>query len=165
MNVTKGIGLTEQQERFCAEVAAGNSFARSYEVAGYKPDRTNAWKLARKPHIATRIAELTGKIERMTESALAKAMHLRQVTAETITIELEEARSKAMNAQTNVDAQGAQAVIAASISKAKLLGLWRERHEETVNQVQYFISDRDITTEEWRREHCGDEGLTGEFSG
>jgi phage terminase small subunit len=50
-----------RQEKFCQVRAKGKSAADAYEMAGYVGHRTNACRLARKPHIRARVAELMSK--------------------------------------------------------------------------------------------------------
>src|SRR4051794_13186792 len=47
-----------QHEKFALELAELKAPVDAYKAAGYVPDRGNANRLARKPHIQTRVAEL-----------------------------------------------------------------------------------------------------------
>lgn len=47
-----------RHERFAQELAKGLTQEKAYEAAGYKPSRFEASKLAAKPHISQRLAEI-----------------------------------------------------------------------------------------------------------
>jgi len=47
-----------QHEKFASELAELKAPIEAYKLAGYVPDRGNANRLARKPHIRARVAEL-----------------------------------------------------------------------------------------------------------
>jgi phage terminase small subunit len=49
-----------QHERFAVELSLFKTPVEAYKLAGYVPDRGNARKLARKPFIQNRVAELVG---------------------------------------------------------------------------------------------------------
>lgn len=56
--------LNPRHEAFCLEYVRGphaGNFAASYEAAGYRPDDSNASKLAAQSHIRRRIAELVAE--------------------------------------------------------------------------------------------------------
>lgn len=48
----------KKHESFCHQVAGGMTYAKAYEVVGYKPSDHNASKLACNPEVAARITEL-----------------------------------------------------------------------------------------------------------
>ena len=50
--------MREREERFCRAVVAGESYSCAYVTAGYPANRCNASRLANRPHIIARIAEL-----------------------------------------------------------------------------------------------------------
>jgi phage terminase small subunit len=50
--------MREREQKFCEAVAAGESYSAAYVVAGYPANRGNASRLAKRPHIKERIAEL-----------------------------------------------------------------------------------------------------------
>jgi phage terminase small subunit len=50
--------MREREQKFCEAVAAGESYSAAYVVAGYPANRGNASRLAKRPHINERIAEL-----------------------------------------------------------------------------------------------------------
>ena len=107
-------GLTPKQEAFAlAYVETGNAseaYRRSYNAEKMKPETVNrtAKEQLDNPKIAARLAEL-------------KAAHVErhEVTVDDLIRELEEARSIAMAGERQQPA----AMVAASMGKAKLLGL------------------------------------------
>jgi hypothetical protein len=63
--------LNNKQELFCRFVARGETYTKSYELAGYAPSTSNASNLANRPDIKHRIEEL--KKEFIEEQALHEA--------------------------------------------------------------------------------------------
>ena len=47
-----------RHERFAQELAKGSTAVGAYELAGYRPDRSTASKLAARPEVRARLAEL-----------------------------------------------------------------------------------------------------------
>ena len=113
-------GLTPKQEAFAlAYVETGNAseaYRRSYNAEKMKPETVNrtAKEQLDNPKIAARLAEL-------------KAAHVErhEVTVDDLIRELEEARSIAMAGERQQPA----AMVAASMGKAKLLGLIVDKAE------------------------------------
>ena len=113
-------GLTPKQEAFAlAYVETGNAseaYRRSYNAEKMKPETVNrtAKEQLDNPKIAARLAEL-------------KAAHVErhEITVDDLIRELEEARSIAMAGERQQPA----AMVAASMGKAKLLGLFVEKAE------------------------------------
>ena len=113
-------GLTPKQEAFAlAYVETGNAseaYRRSYNAEKMKPATVNrtAKELLDSPKIAARLAEL-------------KAAHVErhEITVDDLIRELEEARSIAMAGERQQPA----AMVAASMGKAKLLGLIVDKAE------------------------------------
>lgn len=54
-----GILLNQQHETFSQEVAKGTTVAQAYRIAGYPPNKGNAYRLRLRKRVAARIAELT----------------------------------------------------------------------------------------------------------
>ena len=54
-----GILLNQQHETFSQEIAKGTGVAKAYVVAGYPPNKGNAYRLRLRKGVAARIAELT----------------------------------------------------------------------------------------------------------
>jgi hypothetical protein len=98
-------------EKFCQERLKGKSQARAYVAAGYKPNPKNAERLAARPEIKARIAELEGR-------AAEKAA----ITAADIARQLDEDREFAR------EKKQAAAAVSATLGKAKVLGLIVNRH-------------------------------------
>lgn len=103
-----------RHERFAQELAKGKSANQSYEAAGYKQSDQNASRLTRNDKVMARLSELQ-------ERAAAKAV----VTAEDIAAQLDEDRALARKEKVP------SAAVSASMGKAKLFGLIKERHEHT----------------------------------
>lgn len=117
-----GRALTPKQEKFAlAYVETGNAseaYRRAYDAAKMKPDSINrkAKELLDNGKITARVQELqAGHVER------------HQLTVDDLLRELEEARTAALTAET---AQSSAAV-AATMGKAKLLGLDKQVIEHT----------------------------------
>lgn len=103
-----------KHERFAQELAKGKSQSEAYEAAGYAPSEPNASRLTRNDKVRARLAELQ-------ERAAVRA----ELTLADIIDELEEARQVALTAATP---QSGSAV-AATMGKAKLLGLVIDKAE------------------------------------
>lgn len=103
-----------RHEKFAQELVKGKSADDAYATAGYKPDRGHASRLASNGNIMARIKELQSvSVERTL------------VTLDSLTQELEDARSGAMTAKQHA------AAVTASMGKAKLHGLLIEKNEHT----------------------------------
>lgn len=63
-----------KHERFAQELALGRTQVEAYETAGYKPSDSNAAKLAGKPEIQERVAEITGKAAERAEISKARVL-------------------------------------------------------------------------------------------
>jgi phage terminase small subunit len=103
-----------KHERFAQELAKGKSQAEAYVAAGYKPSRSAATRLAADVNICERLAAIQ-------ERGAVRA----ELTLADIIDELEEARQVALTAATP---QSGSAV-AATMGKAKLLGLVVDKAE------------------------------------
>ena len=116
------MALTQKQEAFCiAYVETGNAseaYRRAYDTSNMNSATVNrnAKALTDKDKIATRLAEL--------RAPLIKRM---EITVEDLIRELEEARTVAMTCET----PQSSAAIAATMGKAKLLGLDKQVVELT----------------------------------
>src|SRR5580700_2844986 len=134
-----------RHERFAQELAAGKTADAAYVLAGYRANRSNAARLSASRDIQKRVAGI--------QSLGAERA---ATTVETLIVEAEAARSKAMG-----EKGGAAAAVAAITAKAKLAGVWREKVAQTdpsgEKPPRYIISDRPMTEEEWIRERCGGE--------
>jgi phage terminase small subunit len=63
--------LNPRQERFCQFVTRGISANRAYPMAGYKPHRSNCWRLSVNERTQRRIAELSRHFARKTGVTVA----------------------------------------------------------------------------------------------
>jgi phage terminase small subunit len=126
------------------ELATGKTADAAYVLAGYRENRSNAARLAADRDIQRRVAEI--------QSLGAERA---AITVESLIVEAEKARSKAMS-----EKGGAAATVAAITAKAKLAGLWREKVAQTdpsgENAPRYILSECPLTEEEWIRERCGE---------
>lgn len=115
-------GLTIKQEAFCqAYIETGNAseaYRTAYAADKMKPDSINrkAKELLDNGKITARVAELQGEI---------KQRH--NVTVDSLLIELEEARKAALGAET----PQSSAAVAATMGKAKLVGLDKQVIDHT----------------------------------
>lgn len=115
-------GLTIKQEAFCqAYIETGNAseaYRTAYAADKMKPESVNrkAKELLDNGKIAARVAELQGDI---------KQRH--NVTVDSLLAELEEARQKALSAET----PQSSAAVAATMGKAKLVGLDKQIIDHT----------------------------------
>lgn len=116
------MSLTQKQEKFCqAYIETGNAseaYRTAYAADKMKPEaiHVNASKLLDNAKVALRVSELQGEI---------KQRH--NVTVDSLLAELEEARQKALNAET----PQSSAAVAATMGKAKLTGLDKQIVEVT----------------------------------
>lgn len=106
--------FTEKMESFClAYVETGNAseaYRRSYNTSNMadKTAQREGYNTLQNPLIQARIEELRKKV-----------MERHEITVDTLLAELEEARQRAMNAET----PQVSAAVGATMGKAKLLGL------------------------------------------
>jgi phage terminase small subunit len=104
----------ERRERYCQELAKGLVQDEAYERAGFVRNRSHAARLAVKPEVRARVAEL-----------LARAAAKAEVTVADIARQLDEDREFARKKSS------AAAAVSATLGKAKVLGLIVERQEHT----------------------------------
>ena len=115
-------GLTIKQEAFCqAYIETGNAseaYRTAYAADKMKPEAVHvqASNLKENPKIALRLKELQGEIRQR-----------HNVTIDSLLAELEEARQKALSAET----PQSSAAVAATMGKAKLTGLDKQVVELT----------------------------------
>ena len=118
----KGGKLTIKQERFVqAYIETGNAseaYRRAYDADGMKPEsiQVKACELLQNGKVAVRLAALQAKAEKR-----------HAITVDDILRELEEARTMAAT----LDRPQVNAMVAASMGKAKLLGLEVNKTEIT----------------------------------
>jgi phage terminase small subunit len=123
-----------RREKFAQELAAGHSAAEAYKRAGYKPNYGNCIRLKGNERVAARVAEIQ-------YGGAARA----EVTIASVLGELEEARTFAK------EKSNPSAMVSATMSKAKILGLIIDRRE--VGDVGAFdnLTDEQLVEEAWRR--------------
>lgn len=115
-------GLTPKQEAFCqAYIETGNAseaYRTAYAADKMKPETVHvkANELLKNGKVTVRIGELQGEI---------KQRH--NVTVDSLLAELEEARQKALSAET----PQSSAAVAATMGKAKLVGLDKQIVDHT----------------------------------
>jgi phage terminase small subunit len=125
-----------RHERFAQQLAAGKSATEAYELAGYRGDRTAASRLSTNVNIRARVTQLQNVAAEETG-----------VTIDTLICEAAEIQQKA------TDGRQYSAAIAALIAKAKLAGRWVERTEQNNTNVNYAVSDRSFSQQEWVEKH------------
>lgn len=103
-----------KHERFVQELTKGKSQVEAYEIAGYRPSRSAASRLAEDVNICKRLAELQERAAVRVEMTVADILE-----------ELEQARQIAIKAQT----PQASAMVTATMGKAKLLGMITDKGE------------------------------------
>ena len=150
--------LTPKQEKFCQKyIELGNAseaYRQSYSCEGMSDNaiHVEASKLLKNPKIAQRVAELQ-----------KHHMKRHEVTVDSLTVELEEARAIAV--------KGSQpsAMVSASLGKAKLHGLLKDDKTITIKRV-HDMNEGELLeflgsepTDEELREALGDEKV-GETS-
>jgi hypothetical protein len=136
-----------KREKFAQALHQGKSQVEAYKIAGFKPHRGNASKLALQEDIVERLAELDRAQEQKVAAATENAVEKLSISVESLILETDAIQRGA------IAAQQFSAATTALISKAKLAGLWVERaHNENAN-VTYVISDEPMTQDEWVKQH------------
>lgn len=115
-----------RHERFCQELATGQSQCAAYQAAGYSPRRDAASRLSANANIQARVRELK-----------AAGAHLAAVTVADLVAELELARVTALRADTPQTA----AAISATMGKARLLGLEAPAKSEVTTRFKLMHPD------------------------
>ena len=121
-----------KHELFAQGLAEGKSMTEAYRAAGYKPNRSHASRLVANGNIKGPVAELQ-------DAAAADT----QITVQSLIEEAADIQERATNAGQY------SAAIAALLAKAKLAGRWIDRTEQRNTNVQYIVSDKPMTEEEW----------------
>jgi phage terminase small subunit len=120
-----------RHEAFAQALAKGKSAAEAYTDAGYNPSRSAASRLSTNVNVESRVAELQGRVAKKVE-----------VTLESITAELEEARGIA------IAEKQPSAAVSASMGKAKLFGLVidKKHHSGSIQVVTITAAQLDELT-------------------
>ena len=106
-----------RHERFSQELAKRRSQAEAYELAGYKPSRSAAARLAADVNICARLSELQDRVAARTEITVA------DITARLLAI--------AAKGETSDEAPKLSVARAALMDAAKLNGLVTDKRELT----------------------------------
>ena len=124
-----------------AAMAEGKSAAEAQELAGYEPNRHNAWRLSRRDDIRARVNELLADRAAQHAEARAAAVEAAQISDSRLAAQLAKAYEIAEAAKRPAD------MVAATIAQAKFAGRWVERSE--VAQTNEF---QGMSLEEMRQE-------------
>lgn len=122
--------LTPRQEIFCRLVVEGTPVAQAYYRAGFDGTSEKASKLHRNPRIQKRLRDLQ-----------RRQLIRHDITMDTILLELEEARVFAKRCMQTA------AMVSATVAKAKLLGMFVQRVEGTV-EVVHSVDMSKLSNEE-----------------
>lgn len=114
--------LTGKQEKFCQEVALGKTQADAYRAA-YDAKNMKPETVQKRASELMADGEVAGRVNELKEMALER----HQLTVDDIIRELEEARTMAMTGEK----PQASAMVAATLGKAKVLGLITDKQEVT----------------------------------
>lgn len=122
-----------RHESFAQALAKGKTQDEAYQIAGYKPSRHHASRLATKGNVVARVAELQGRVAKKVE-----------VTIESLYGELEEARGIAIKEKQS------SAAVSATMGKAKLAGLIVDKHKlsGTLQVITITAKQLDTLTED-----------------
>jgi phage terminase small subunit len=112
--------LTPKQERFCLKYIETGNAAEAYRLS-YDAENMKPVTIRRKAAELLENGKITARVRALQERALER----HDVTVDTITAELEEARTKGL-ALNQVSA-----AVSASLGKAKIHGLLIEKNEHT----------------------------------
>ena len=110
----------QRHELFCQAIAKGETTSKAYEIAGFRPSRSNAARLRAEERIGQRVLEI--------QTAGAKSA---KITVASLLDELEHARQRA-------DSLGQLSASVRAISeKARLAGLVVEKQQIEVVNTEY----------------------------
>lgn len=113
--------LTPKQEAAVQAFIEGASKTQAYRLAGYKTASMKPETLHRTAHALFENPKVSARVAELQNAHLER----HEVTVDTLVIELEAARKMALDTETPT------AAIAATMGKAKLLGLYVDRSEHT----------------------------------
>jgi hypothetical protein len=126
-----------KHELFCQHLALGKTASEAYEMAGYKPSRSNASVLRAKQNVSERLSEILQQSER-------KVVQQIEYTRDSILAELEEARQMA------IELKNPSAAWQAAMAKAKILGLIIDRREVGETGAFDHMTDEELVREATR---------------
>ena len=120
----------QKREMFAQALVEGKSANQAYVSAGYKYNEGNAIRLKGNEKVSARVEEL-------------QASHVQRhnVTVDSLTNELEDARLSAM------DGSRESAAISATMGKAKIHGIGAEKHEHSGpdgGAIEFDVSDLEL---------------------
>jgi hypothetical protein len=127
-----------KHELFCQHLALGKTASDAYEMAGYKPSRSNASVLRAKQSVSDRLSEILQQSEE-------KVVGQIEYTRDALLSELEEERQLALKRGQ------ASAAVAATMGKAKILGLIIDRREAGEVGAFDHLTDEELVAEATRR--------------
>jgi hypothetical protein len=133
-----------RHEKFAAELAAGKSAAEAYERAGYVKNFGNCIRLKGNERVSARVDEIL-------QEATKKVVQDIEYTRDTLLSELEEARQLALKHRQP------SAAVAATMGKAKILGLIIDRRE--IGEVGAFDHMTDEELVEHAKKQAAELGL------
>lgn len=119
-----------KQEAFCQLRVQGRTLDEAYKLAGYKPSRQHAQRLATKGTVEARIAEL--------RKAMAETF---EITAESIAAQLDADWVFARACKVP------SAAVAATVAKGKLAGLFTEKSSVHVTHSYQTMTDEELRFE------------------
>ncbi len=132
--------IDSHHQRFAELVAAGTRVIDAYRACGFRGTLSEARRMSREPRIAALI-----------DQAQAQHRIILNATAESLLLELEEARQRAIQSK-NVPAE-----VNAILGKAKVLGLLKDPKTQVnidlIPKPAPMPTDRvELTVEEWRQQ-------------
>ena len=125
-----------KHELFAQHLAKGKCQSEAYALAGYAPSEPNASRLTRNDKVTARVSELQSRAAEKTETTVA-----------TIAEQLDEDRMFARSLNQ------ASAAVAATMGKAKILGLIVEKVQAEVTNND--VTDRPMDKDEWTGQVAG----------
>ena len=146
--------LPPQQEKFCQNIVKGMSQSEAYIKAGYSETdsaRANASRLIAKDNVQARIAELQSRAAEkaeLTTAHFAKRLERLASAAERQAVQADEETGEEVI--TSKDASDIARMC--SMDAAKLLGLIIDRSQIESENVNFVVSDRAMTEDEWEQE-------------
>jgi len=134
-----------RHERFCQAFASGNTLEKAHEIAGYNPDRRNAWILRQRDDISRRIDVILKQRDVASADEITKASEIAAVTRADVLVMLLEDHKAA-----KILKQMGPAIRAVELL-GKELGMFIDRHESRFvdefesmeeRQLRQLVADR-----------------------
>lgn len=152
--------LSTQQEKFCLNIIEGMNQGDAYKAAGYKcANDETAWacssRLLSNAKVSKRIDELRKGAQERTELSTAHfAKRLERLAAAAERTALKEADGVEMIASKEASDVARQC----SMDAAKLLGLVIDRSKVESENINYVVSDTEMTEEQWASTYSSNPG-------